>query len=180
MCGGFPGGGQYLWVLTCSVISSSLSILPTTLLLTEDGRRSKLSSQQHTSPDPLASVPLQERTPEPPRAGAPASPRPCWPAWSSRDAGSPSERVQVLPLCLGIEGAGRSPRSARVSHGRLCHLEPETPPVCTPTPWCRDQGHFSMVGNHESSCSCESLEFPPRTLAKSFPPLLPYAPQQWA
>lgn len=61
MLGGFPGGGQYIWVLKCSVISSSPSVLPTTLL-PEDGR-SKLSSQQHAGPDPLASIPFQELTP---------------------------------------------------------------------------------------------------------------------
>ena len=107
-------------------------------------------------------------------------PWPHWPTWSSGDAGSPSEHVQVLPLCLGIERAEVSPRGAQVPHSRLCHFEPKTPPVRAATLCCRDQGRFSMVGNNESCYSCESLEFPPRTLAKWFPPLLPYAPQQCA
>lgn len=170
MCGGFPGGGQYFCVVMCSVTSSPLSILPTTLLFSEDGR-SKFCLHSNTQADSLASVPPQECTP-----GRGLPPPATWIAWNSRDVGSSPEHVQILPLCLGIKGAGRSPRGTQVPHGCLCHLKSETPSIFAATPWCGDQGCFSMVWNNESCCSCESLKFPPRTLAKWFhlySPVLP-------
>lgn len=152
------------------------SVLPTTLLLPEEGRRSKSSSQQHTVPDALPMYPY---------GSAPLS-CPVWghlhppgmltipKQWGCRQpfGAGQGPHVQLLLLWLGVEGAGRSPSGAQVSHGHLCYLEPETPLVCAATPWCGAQGCFSMVGNSESCYSCESLKFPPRTLAKWFPPLL--------
>lgn len=107
-------------------------------------------------------------------------PQPCWPARSSGDAGSPSEPAWVLLLCLGIKGARRRPGGAWAPHSHCSYLAPKTPLVCAATPWCGNQECFSVVGNNESCYSCESLRFPPRTLAKWFAPLLPYAPQQCA
>lgn len=86
-------------------------------------------------------------------------------------------RAYADPATLpGNQGAGRSPRSTQMSHGCLHHLKPETTSVCAATPWCGDQGCFSMVWSNESCCSGESLKFPPCTLAKWFPLCFPVLP----
>lgn len=72
--------------------------------------------------------------------------------------------------------AGRSPRGTQMPHWCLHHLIPETTSICAATPWCGDHGCFSMVWNNESCCSCESLKFPPGTLAKWFHLCFPVLP----
>lgn len=136
MFGGFPGGGQYLWVVMCSVTSSPLSILPTTLLFSDDGRSKFLSLQQHKG---CQCTPIGVH----PGQGA-AFPHHT-DCLKHQECGQPSRTCADPATLPGNQGAGRSPKGPKMPHGCLHHLKPETTSICAATPWCGDQGCFSMV-----------------------------------